>query len=104
MNRTTSALVRFSIAALAGGAALMWNGQLPLDSQSSLVSSAEAVLAECDSTVDDVDVYVPHQANVRIIDHATRKLGIDPDQILYTPQGRPTHLVSDPTPIHELMS
>jgi uncharacterized protein (DUF1501 family) len=32
-----------------------------------------------------------------------RKLGIDPDKILYTPQGRPTHLVSDPTPIAELM-
>jgi len=32
-----------------------------------------------------------------------RKLGIDPDQILYTPQGRPAHLVNDPTPIAELM-
>lgn len=32
------------------------------------------------------------------------KLGINPDQILYTPQGRPAHLVSDPTPIRELMS
>jgi len=32
-----------------------------------------------------------------------RKLGIDPDKIYYTPQGRPAHLVSDPTPIHELM-
>jgi hypothetical protein len=31
------------------------------------------------------------------------KLGIDPDKILYTPQGRPSHLVSDPTPIRELM-
>ncbi len=31
------------------------------------------------------------------------KLGIDPDKILYTPQGRPTHLVSDPTVIRELM-
>jgi len=30
------------------------------------------------------------------------KLGIDPGKILYTPQGRPTHLVSDPTPIREL--
>jgi 3-oxoacyl-[acyl-carrier-protein] synthase-3 len=47
-----------------------------------LVSSAEAVLAECDATVDDVDVYVPHQANVRIIDHATKKLGIDPDRVV----------------------
>jgi 3-oxoacyl-[acyl-carrier-protein] synthase-3 len=41
-----------------------------------LVSSAEKVLAECGKTVDDVDVYVPHQANVRIIDHAAEKLGI----------------------------
>lgn len=31
-----------------------------------------------------------------------RKLGIDPDTILYTPQGRPSHLVSNPTPIDEL--
>ncbi len=32
-----------------------------------------------------------------------RKLGIDPNKIYYTPQGRPTHLVSDHTPISELM-
>jgi hypothetical protein len=31
------------------------------------------------------------------------KLGIDPDKVLYTPTGRPAHLVSDPTPIRELM-
>jgi hypothetical protein len=31
------------------------------------------------------------------------KLGIDPGQLLYTPQGRPVHLVSDPTPIPELL-
>jgi Protein of unknown function (DUF1501) len=31
------------------------------------------------------------------------KLGIDPNKILYTQTGRPTHLVSDPTPIRELM-
>jgi 3-oxoacyl-[acyl-carrier-protein] synthase III len=41
-----------------------------------LVSSAEAVLAECGRSIDDVDVYVPHQANVRIIEHARQKLGI----------------------------
>jgi hypothetical protein len=33
-----------------------------------------------------------------------RKLGIDPGQILYSPQGRPIHLVSDPTPIDELFA
>jgi hypothetical protein len=32
------------------------------------------------------------------------KLGIDPGKILYTPNGRPTHLVSDPTPIKELIA
>lgn len=31
------------------------------------------------------------------------KLGIDPGKILYTPQGRPTHLVSETEPIRELM-
>lgn len=31
------------------------------------------------------------------------KLGIDPAKILHTPAGRPTYLVSDPTPIRELM-
>src|SRR6478672_7173617 len=39
-----------------------------------LVSSAEAILRECGRTVEDIDVYVPHQANVRIIDHAAKKL------------------------------
>jgi hypothetical protein len=32
------------------------------------------------------------------------KLGIDPGKILFTPTGRPSHLVSNPTPIRELMS
>ncbi len=31
------------------------------------------------------------------------KLGIDPNTIYHTPQGRPTHLVSDPTPIDTLL-
>ena len=41
-----------------------------------MVSSAEAILEECGKSVEDIDVYVPHQANVRIIDHAVRKLGV----------------------------
>jgi 3-oxoacyl-[acyl-carrier-protein] synthase-3 len=47
-----------------------------------LVSSAENVLAECGKTVDDVDLYVPHQANVRIIDHAVKKLGIPEEKVV----------------------
>ena len=40
MTRTT--LFRLSIASILGGVALFWSGQLPHDSHSSLVSSAEA--------------------------------------------------------------
>ncbi|HZT85605.1 MAG TPA: beta-ketoacyl-ACP synthase III [Gaiellaceae bacterium] len=47
-----------------------------------LVSSAEAVLDRCRTSVSDVDVYVPHQANVRIIDHATKKLGIPSERVV----------------------
>jgi 3-oxoacyl-[acyl-carrier-protein] synthase-3 len=47
-----------------------------------LVSSAEAVLERCGVAVEDVDVYVPHQANVRIMDHAARKLGIPRDRMV----------------------
>jgi 3-oxoacyl-[acyl-carrier-protein] synthase III len=47
-----------------------------------LVSSAQKVLDECGTSVDEVDVYVPHQANVRIIDHAARKLRIPRERVV----------------------
>jgi 3-oxoacyl-[acyl-carrier-protein] synthase-3 len=47
-----------------------------------LVQSAQDVLAHCKATVEDVDVYVPHQANVRIIDHATKKLGFPSEKVV----------------------
>jgi 3-oxoacyl-[acyl-carrier-protein] synthase-3 len=47
-----------------------------------LVQSAEAVLSRAGFTIDDVDLYIPHQANVRIIDHATKKLGISSDRVV----------------------
>jgi 3-oxoacyl-[acyl-carrier-protein] synthase III len=47
-----------------------------------MVSSASKVLDECGLTVDDVDVYVPHQANKRIIDYAAGKLGIPAEKIV----------------------
>ncbi len=47
-----------------------------------MVSSAEALLEEVGRTIDDVDVYVPHQANTRIIDYAARKLGIPEDRVV----------------------
>jgi 3-oxoacyl-[acyl-carrier-protein] synthase III len=47
-----------------------------------LVQSAEAVMERCGVTIDDVDVYVPHQANMRIIDHATKKLGVPSERVV----------------------
>jgi 3-oxoacyl-[acyl-carrier-protein] synthase-3 len=47
-----------------------------------LVQSAEALLAQCGASIDDVDLYIPHQANVRIIDHATRKLGVPSERVV----------------------
>jgi len=47
-----------------------------------MVTSADAVLKACGKDVADVDVYVPHQANIRIIDHAARKLQIPREKIV----------------------
>jgi 3-oxoacyl-[acyl-carrier-protein] synthase-3 len=45
-----------------------------------MVYSAKQILSECGKTVEDVDVYIPHQANKRIIDYAAAKLGIPPEK------------------------
>jgi 3-oxoacyl-[acyl-carrier-protein] synthase-3 len=47
-----------------------------------LVSSAEQLLDQVGLTVADVDVYVPHQANIRIIRHAAEKLGIPEEKVV----------------------
>src|SRR5439155_21377406 len=47
-----------------------------------MVTSAQAVLDECGRSVEEVDVYVPHQANVRIMDHAAKKLGIPKEKMV----------------------
>jgi len=47
-----------------------------------LVSSAQALLEECGVGVEDVDVYIPHQANVRIMEHAVQKLGIPRERMV----------------------
>jgi 3-oxoacyl-[acyl-carrier-protein] synthase-3 len=38
-------------------------------------------LNKCGLTPHDVDLFIPHQANVRIIDSAARRLGISPDKV-----------------------
>jgi 3-oxoacyl-[acyl-carrier-protein] synthase III len=47
-----------------------------------LVSSAQDLMAKCGVTPADVDLYIPHQANLRIIDHAVRDLGFSMDRVM----------------------
>ena len=47
-----------------------------------MVTSAEELLAACGASVDDVDLYVPHQANKRIIDHAVKNMGLEPAKVI----------------------
>jgi 3-oxoacyl-[acyl-carrier-protein] synthase III len=46
------------------------------------VDSATRALEAAGLTVADVDVFVPHQANRRIIDHAARRLGLDESKVI----------------------
>jgi 3-oxoacyl-[acyl-carrier-protein] synthase III len=43
--------------------------------------SARRVLARCGRAVDDVDLMVPHQANLRIIEGAARQIGIPMERV-----------------------
>jgi len=47
----------------------------------SVVGSCEKVLGDAELTVEDVDLFVPHQANVRIIETAARRLGFTEAQV-----------------------
>lgn len=46
-----------------------------------VVQSCEKVLADAGVGVDDVDLFVPHQANIRIIESAARRLGFAEDKV-----------------------
>jgi 3-oxoacyl-[acyl-carrier-protein] synthase-3 len=44
----------------------------------------EETLAEAGFVPADVDLYVPHQANARILDGIAKKLKVDPEKIVMT--------------------
>ena len=44
----------------------------------------ESVFDATGMTADDIDWFVPHQANKRIIDASAKKLGIDPEKVVIT--------------------
>lgn len=67
--------------------------------------SAERALVKCGLTPADVDCFVPHQANTRIIDSATRRLGIAPDRVfLNVAQYGNTSAASVPIALYEACS
>jgi 3-oxoacyl-[acyl-carrier-protein] synthase-3 len=46
-----------------------------------LPRSAQAVLEASGRSIADIDLYVPHQANLRIIEHAAKKLGVEKERV-----------------------
>nr|WP_202913450.1 beta-ketoacyl-ACP synthase III [Acuticoccus sediminis] len=53
---------------------------------SATVDVVEDVFAKADVTAEEIDWFVPHQANKRIIDSSARKLGIAPEKVILTVQ------------------
>ena len=46
-----------------------------------VVDSCQKVLSDAEIGVEDVDLFVPHQANIRIIESASRRLGMKESQV-----------------------
>ena len=44
----------------------------------------EEVLIETGYAADEIDLYIPHQANKRILDGIAKKLGVAPEKIVMT--------------------
>ncbi len=62
---------------------LTMNGQVVYRHAVKLMpQQVNAVLEKADLTIDDIDLLVPHQANVRIIEKVGERLGIDPAKVM----------------------
>jgi 3-oxoacyl-[acyl-carrier-protein] synthase III len=58
----------------------MRGGDVYRNAVSRMVASSRAVLDEAGMRIDEVDLFVAHQANARILDAVVQRLGIDPDR------------------------
>lgn len=47
-------------------------------------SAVESVLSDTGYTIDDIDWFVPHQANQRILNGVAKKLGLDEEKVIST--------------------
>jgi 3-oxoacyl-[acyl-carrier-protein] synthase-3 len=46
-----------------------------------MIESVRRLLDGLETSVDEIDLLIPHQANIRIIDHAVERLGIPPEKV-----------------------
>jgi 3-oxoacyl-[acyl-carrier-protein] synthase-3 len=46
-----------------------------------IIDSAARVLAQCGRSIEEIDLFVPHQANLRIIDAAVHRMGIPRNRV-----------------------
>jgi 3-oxoacyl-[acyl-carrier-protein] synthase-3 len=61
----------------------------------------ETALAACSLTASDIDWFVPHQANQRILDATARKVGVHPSRVVSTvAQHANTSAASVPLALH----
>jgi 3-oxoacyl-[acyl-carrier-protein] synthase-3 len=51
-----------------------------------MVQASSAVMAKCGVTADDIDLVVPHQANLRIIEAVVSRTGVPMDKVMLTVQ------------------
>lgn len=49
-----------------------------------MASAAQEAIAKAGMTSDDISLFVPHQANLRIIESAREKLGLPPERVIVT--------------------
>jgi 3-oxoacyl-[acyl-carrier-protein] synthase-3 len=47
-----------------------------------MIEETEKILKNNNLTISDLDFFIPHQANIRIIDYVVKKLNINNNQIL----------------------
>ncbi len=70
------------LALLVGGKLTMNGGEVYKFATRVMVDATERSIEAAGTTIDDVDFLVPHQANIRIIDHAAKRLGFPQERIL----------------------
>ena len=51
-----------------------------------LSQSTLEALNDCDLSINDIDWFVPHQANIRILESVAKKVGLSEDKIIITVQ------------------